>query len=297
VAEAAFDAGSGHRAMAGLLARRQIDAAFVASDVVAFGAIAAIREAGLRVPDDVSVVGFDDIALAAFFDRRSRPSACPHTTWASPRSNCSTDRRPTCRTGRSPTELIVRSSTRPPSSPMHRGPVPDQHFRRWGRRMGRGRSAVQGKETRMQQSTRAWRRVAAVMGAAALVFAACSSNSSGSTKAVNVIGTWGGDGWAMPDQPATLFNWSNLPACPLATATRDISDQPYLLRLAVADATGATAGLPVGPDEAVRRGRRAPPLDDVPTWPSTRRDRSALVNSAPSAARPSACSSRLRSRA
>ena len=50
VAEAAFDAGSGHRAMAELLRRGPIDAAFVASDVVAFGAIAAIREAGLRVP-------------------------------------------------------------------------------------------------------------------------------------------------------------------------------------------------------------------------------------------------------
>ena len=48
--------------------RDPVEAVFVASDVVAFGAIAAIREAGLRVPDDISVVGFDDIALAAFFD-------------------------------------------------------------------------------------------------------------------------------------------------------------------------------------------------------------------------------------
>ena len=51
-----------------LLARTAFDAAFVASDVVALGAIGALREAGRRVPDDVSIVGFDDIPLAAYFD-------------------------------------------------------------------------------------------------------------------------------------------------------------------------------------------------------------------------------------
>ena len=68
VEEAAFDAPSGHAAMARLLARTSFDAVFVASDVVALGAIGALREAGRRVPDDVSIVGFDDIPLAAYFD-------------------------------------------------------------------------------------------------------------------------------------------------------------------------------------------------------------------------------------
>ena len=68
IAEGDFDAASGHRAMAALLAKSTIDAAFVASDVVALGAFGALREAGYRVPDDVSIVGFDDIPLAAFFD-------------------------------------------------------------------------------------------------------------------------------------------------------------------------------------------------------------------------------------
>ena len=54
--------------MAELLERTDFDAVFVASDVVALGAIGALREAGRRVPDDVSVVGFDDIPLAAYFD-------------------------------------------------------------------------------------------------------------------------------------------------------------------------------------------------------------------------------------
>lgn len=36
------------------------------NDVAAIGAIRAIRERGLRVPEDISVVGFDDIQAAAF---------------------------------------------------------------------------------------------------------------------------------------------------------------------------------------------------------------------------------------
>lgn len=43
-------------------------AVFVASDVVALGALLAIKQAGLRVPQDMAVVGFDDIPLAGFFD-------------------------------------------------------------------------------------------------------------------------------------------------------------------------------------------------------------------------------------
>jgi len=42
-------------------------AIFAANDLSAFGAIAAIKEIGLRVPDDISVLGFDDIPAAAQF--------------------------------------------------------------------------------------------------------------------------------------------------------------------------------------------------------------------------------------
>jgi DNA-binding LacI/PurR family transcriptional regulator len=43
-------------------------AAFVASDVVAIGAMTAIREHGLRIPQDIALVGFDDIPFAHFVD-------------------------------------------------------------------------------------------------------------------------------------------------------------------------------------------------------------------------------------
>ena len=41
-------------------------ALFAFNDVSAIGAVRALREAGLRVPEDVSVVGFDDVQSAAF---------------------------------------------------------------------------------------------------------------------------------------------------------------------------------------------------------------------------------------
>jgi LacI family transcriptional regulator len=49
-----------------LAAGRAFTALFAFNDVSAIGAVRALREAGLRVPEDVSVVGFDDVQSAAF---------------------------------------------------------------------------------------------------------------------------------------------------------------------------------------------------------------------------------------
>jgi len=93
-------------------------AIFAANDLSAFGAIMAIREAGMRVPPDISVIGFDDIPTAAQF--------YPPLT---------TIRQPIRQVGRSavntllaliagieaaspqvtlPTEIVLRASTAPP---------------------------------------------------------------------------------------------------------------------------------------------------------------------------------------
>lgn len=64
-AEGAFDYASGERMAREILAEGGVTAIAAASDQQAVGVIRAARDFGLRVPDDLSVVGFDDVALAA----------------------------------------------------------------------------------------------------------------------------------------------------------------------------------------------------------------------------------------
>lgn len=64
VYEGDFSEASGRAAMKTLLEHRP-DAVFAASDRMASGALGEIRAAGLRIPEDIALVGFDDMPLAA----------------------------------------------------------------------------------------------------------------------------------------------------------------------------------------------------------------------------------------
>lgn len=69
VAMGDFTRQSGAVAMRQLLADDpQLDAVFAATDLMAIGALHTLRRAGRRVPDDVAIVGFDDIEAAQFTD-------------------------------------------------------------------------------------------------------------------------------------------------------------------------------------------------------------------------------------
>ncbi len=66
-----FDPETGYTAMQRILARSQNclpDAVYAMNDIMAFGAVRAIREHGLRIPQDIAIVGFDDVRLAGFCD-------------------------------------------------------------------------------------------------------------------------------------------------------------------------------------------------------------------------------------
>jgi DNA-binding LacI/PurR family transcriptional regulator len=61
-----WSARSGYLAGQELAGQRGVTAVFAANDSMALGVLRAFHEAGIRVPDDVSVAGFDDIPEAAY---------------------------------------------------------------------------------------------------------------------------------------------------------------------------------------------------------------------------------------
>lgn len=64
-----FDPESGFQQMSSLInSDQKMTAVFVASDIVAFGAMSAIREHGLSIPGDISIVGFDDVPVSRYVD-------------------------------------------------------------------------------------------------------------------------------------------------------------------------------------------------------------------------------------
>jgi len=66
ILEEGFNREGGYRGMQKFLKMKQRPSAiFAANDVIALGAILAIREAKLKIPEEIAIVGFDDVELAA----------------------------------------------------------------------------------------------------------------------------------------------------------------------------------------------------------------------------------------
>ncbi len=64
--EGAFDEASGYRAGEAFARGERPDAVFAANDMTALGCLFALRKAGLSVPDDIAVAGFDDVPMARY---------------------------------------------------------------------------------------------------------------------------------------------------------------------------------------------------------------------------------------
>jgi LacI family transcriptional regulator len=82
--------------LAGLPARRRPTAAFCANDLLALGLLQHAVTAGMRVPDDLAIVGFDDIDFAA-------AAAVPLTSVRQPRQEL----------GRTAARLVLDEATNP----------------------------------------------------------------------------------------------------------------------------------------------------------------------------------------
>ncbi|WP_373463942.1 LacI family DNA-binding transcriptional regulator [Streptomyces canus] len=119
VIEGDWSAASGYAAGRELAADPEVTAVFAANDDMAIGLIRALAEAGRRVPQDVSVVGFDDIPVAAYVTPPLTTVRQPFDTVAqeglkrlvhaidNPQAQALPASDP-------PVDLIVRASTQPP---------------------------------------------------------------------------------------------------------------------------------------------------------------------------------------
>jgi LacI family transcriptional regulator, galactose operon repressor len=109
---AGFNEQEGGRAVADLLAGRLPDAVVCANDELALGLIAGLKGAGVRVPDDVVVTGWDDVMAARYAGlttvRQPMRKLGMHAAWALDR-RIRGDRGP-ARHQVLPTQLVVRNS-------------------------------------------------------------------------------------------------------------------------------------------------------------------------------------------
>ncbi|MFF5497469.1 LacI family DNA-binding transcriptional regulator [Streptomyces aquilus] len=115
-----WSAESGYRAGLELAAQQECTAVFTANDQMALGLLRALHESGRRVPEDVSVIGFDDIAEASSF---LPPLTTVHQDFAEVGRLCVQAVLRKLRhddtphgTTLVPTRLIIRESAAPPSA-------------------------------------------------------------------------------------------------------------------------------------------------------------------------------------
>src|SRR5262245_26117704 len=119
ILESNFKVDGGASAVRVIMGQSSIPTAiFCSNDLIAMGAMSALEEAGVKAPEDVSIIGFDDI----FFARMTRP---PLTTVRIPREQLgelafkalhkmSLSKRGTGVEFRIEAELVIRKSTAPP---------------------------------------------------------------------------------------------------------------------------------------------------------------------------------------
>ena len=121
VAEA-FSEAAGRRALATMLAgSARPTAVFAANDLIAIGMLQRLRQVGARVPQDLSIVGFNDIPLAGLLEPALTTVRVPQLEMGLAGTHLLIDRlegRPIRDVRLTlPTTLVIRASTAPPAVP------------------------------------------------------------------------------------------------------------------------------------------------------------------------------------
>lgn len=112
-----FTRDGGARAALALIERfPSLTAIFALNDVMAVGALAALRECGIAVPDQVSLVGFDDIPIAADVTPALTTVRVPMSQLGVEALALALSTDETLHTVHLPTEIVVRRSTAPPAA-------------------------------------------------------------------------------------------------------------------------------------------------------------------------------------
>lgn len=131
VVESDYMESGGSTALDRLLARQVPFSAIVCgNDLMAFGVIRGLRRLGLKVPDDVSVTGYDDIVMSSYFEPALTTVNVPigemGTQAARLGAQLASGQPASIQQSFEP-ELMARDSTRPPSGGQHLDPTQLQH--------------------------------------------------------------------------------------------------------------------------------------------------------------------------
>ena len=119
-----FSEQSGRAAAGELVAAAPPDAIFCANDMMAIGCLVALRDSGVRVPEDIALAGFDDIPIARYVSPALTTAAVPIAEIGRRALECCVDLiagRSTDRRHLFQPVLAVRSSTRPIDQPTNPG--------------------------------------------------------------------------------------------------------------------------------------------------------------------------------
>ena len=108
-----FSEQAGREAARRILAGQRPDALFCANDMMAIGALEALKEAGVAVPQDIALAGFDDIPIARYVSPPLTTAAVPIAEIGRQRWNAARRRSPAARQQASHVQpqIVIRASS------------------------------------------------------------------------------------------------------------------------------------------------------------------------------------------